>query len=734
MDKEQLIQQLMATFLDELEEHTAAFNRDLLALEKSASESERQELFNALFRTAHSLKGAARSVSVAPIEQVCHNLEDLLSALRDGRRALDRDVFGTLFAASDSIEEASMRLREQQDLSGAPVHGVIERLSRTDGPGQASPTEDGDAPVGSSRQPARAEVPSMRVAAEKLDELLSRTGELLVQGRRLDLWHDEVVTLRDLAGVLRREWSKFVHQVRSRDHVAAAALTEIPFLRRFVEFSGRNLQRLERDLDKVVAGLATDTRQVQQASTFIDDEVRRARMLPFSEACRGLERLVRDLAQSAGKEVDLVIEGGTIELDRAVLEGITDPLRQLVRNAIDHGLESPQERTRAGKRAAGRVTITANLQGSQVEIVVRDDGRGVDLEAVRSQLRKRGRPDAGDEQELLASLFLPGLSTATVVTDVSGRGAGLDIVNACIEALHGSIAVTSMAGQGMVFRAIVPLTLTTLRAFLLSVGGQTFALPTMNVDKLLRVSPMDLRTVEGREMLISTDAPLPIVPLSAVLALPQGDDVLAGKLPVVTVAAGGRRLAFIVDNFVSEQEIVIKNLGPRVKQTRFFSGGTILPSGEVALVLNAGNLVRAAFAHGAARRRQAEQRQPDSATRKKILLVEDSLTTRALEKSILEAAGYEVRTAVNGSEAWHFLQEQTVDLIVSDIEMPIMNGFELTESVRAARRLAGIPIVLVTARESDQDKSRGLEAGADAYLIKSAFDQRILLETIQRLL
>ncbi len=773
MDKDKLLKRLMATFLEELEEHVGALNRELLALEKEAEPPRRVELLQTLFRSAHSLKGAARSVNVAPIEGACHQMEEILSAARDGTTALPPEVFSLLFATADAIEEAAMRLREQQDLSSSPLAAVLPRLEAAVAAqggwsggeqwalGVESPEPDkpeaparedsppslalrvGEEPVSSdAHRPPTIEGGSVRVAAEKLDAFLAQAGELLVARRRVQSRSEDVISLRDFVHHWADQWRGVEKALRkwigkgASESAAHGSNGRLPrSVTATLGAAGDHLRQLEKDVDRLLGHMAADYRQLKHAAEGLDDELRRVRMFPFADACQGLDRMVRDLAQSGGKEVDLVIEGGAVELDRSVLEGLKDPLRHLVRNAVDHGAEPPEDRRRAGKRTQSRVTVTAVFRGTHVEVGVGDDGRGIDLDALREQLQRRNLPEPADERELARAIFLPGLSTSRLITDVSGRGVGLDVVKSRVEALHGTVDVTFTPGRGTRFALAVPLTLTTLRALLVGAGGQTLALAGTNVQKLVRVGPDDLASVAGREMLRLGDAPLPVAGLAETLGLPPRAPAVAGaRRPAVIVVAGEKRMAFVVDEFLAEQEVVIKNLGSRLRRVTLVSGATILPSGQIALVLNAANLIRAALARGPASTVTASPAGPAPAVKRRILVADDSVTTRTLEKSILEAAGYEVLVAADGAAAWRMLQERGADLLVSDVEMPRMDGITLAETVRASPRFRELPVVLVTARASEEDKARGARAGADAYLVKSAFDQKNLLETIAQLL
>ena len=498
---------------------------------------------------------------------------------------------------------------------------------------------------------------------------------------------------------------------------------------------GSNLRQLDKDLEQMATGMLADSRILKEAAGAVDDEVRRVRMLPFAEACQGLDRMVRDLARSTGKEVDLVIEGGDKELDRSVLEGLKDPLRHLVRNAVDHGAEPPEARLADGKSRRARLTVAAVLRGATVEVVVSDDGRGINLDALRQQARKKRLPEPADDRELARIIFLPGFSTAPLITDVSGRGVGLDVVKSRVEALHGSVDLTFTPGLGTCFTLAVPLTLTTLRVLLVTAAGQTFALVGTTVHKLVRADLTQLRSVEGRDMLALGGIPVPVASLAETLGLRERETLRAnGKTPVVVVAAGDKRLAFVVEEFQAEQEVVVKNLGARIRRLLHVSAATILPSGRIAPVLNTQNLIRTALQRAPATRLAPGQEQAAAQAKKRILVADDSVTTRTLEKSILEAAGYEVAIAADGADAWQLLQERGADLLVSDVDMPRMDGFTLTETIRASKRFHELPVVLVTARETEEDKARGITVQADAYLCKSGFDQKNLLETVAQLL
>jgi two-component system chemotaxis sensor kinase CheA len=501
--------------------------------------------------------------------------------------------------------------------------------------------------------------------------------------------------------------------------------------------NGQSLLYLENQLDHFKQDLIDDARQLGHASKSIQDDVHRIRMFPFAEACAGLERTVRDLARSTGKQVELIIEGGDIEMDRAVLESLGDPLLHLVRNAVDHGIESPDQRQAAQKNPVGTISVSASLRGSQVDIVVGDDGAGLNLDRIREKVRELQLPTPSDEQQLIRSVFRPGFSTASSVTDVSGRGVGMDVVKSQVEALHGTINVSSEPGGGTRFSLSVPLTLTTLSALFVRVGDQVVALPSSSVNKLTRFQRDDVHSTRGRNVLSLGAAPILVDSLARTMGMTSTSPQISGnRMLGVIIQSGSEQVVFLVDEVLREEEVVIKKLGPRIQRLRFVSGGVLLPSGGVALLLNAPELIKAA--NGEERLSASVQAtataKKATAPRRRLLVVDDSMTTRSLLKSILQSAGHEVIIAVDGQNAWDKLQREEVEMVVADVDMPIMDGFGLTKQIRGSERLRDLPVVLVTSRDSDEDKARGVEAGADAYVVKSAFDQTNILETIDQLL
>ncbi len=700
MNKEQLARRLLATFAAELEEQVGAMNADLLALEGNPTDADR---LRSIFRIAHSLKGAARAAGVPAIEQTCHTLEAMLADARDGKLILGRAEFGLLFSAADALGDARSRLTSGEVRQEPPAAGPASRA-----------TDHGDG--------------QLRVESAKLDALLGATSQLLITSGRAASRPAEAATLHDLAKRASETWTRHRRGLRRALERSDAA----PALVQAVADIEQGLAELRRGSDRIAVRAAEDARILAHATDDVADRARRLRMRPFAEACDQLPRAVRDLADTARKEVDLHIAGAEVEVDRAVLDGLREALLPLVRNAVDHGIETPVERARAGKPRRGAVRVTATLRGDGLTVTVADDGAGLDLSAIRARLASRGLPIPEDDRGLARTLFESGMSTRAEATPISGRGVGLDVVRAAMKRIRGVVDLAWIEGRGTTFMLECPPTLATIRAVLASVGPQLVAMPTAFVERLLRVRRDEVKQAEGRDVVIGPWGPIPLGSLARLLP-PLVERPATGARPVIVLRVAEQRLAVAVDELVAEQELVVRPVLRDQEPAPHVSGAAILGSGRVVLVLDPATIIGKGLGlDGAARVAFATDAETGRGPRR-ILVVDDSITTRTLEQSILEAAGYDVLTAADGADGWRLLQEQQCDLVLADVEMPRMDGFALCEAIRGSKRHTKLPVVLVTALETPEHRLRGLEAGADAYLGKSSFDQQALLDTIGQL-
>ena len=485
----------------------------------------------------------------------------------------------------------------------------------------------------------------------------------------------------------------------------------------------------------VDAATVAEFRDLSRVLNDLQERTMRARMVPVSTITDQLHRAVRDVARSVGKTVEWEVRGGDTELDRGVLQQLADPLLHLVRNAVDHGIETPAERLAAGKPEQAVVRLHAMQLGSEVIITVTDDGHGIDVARVREEAHQRGVDVSGiDDDEALHLIFRSGLSTARFVSDVSGRGVGLDIVRANVEAVRGRIEVRSEAGAGSEFRIVVPITLAVLPCLLLACGGHRYAIPMHSVLVSQAFDHDREAHAEGRAMVWVGDDAVPVAQLRDVLGL--GAEQRSDG-PLVVIAGATRRYAFQVDALIGQRDVVVKGLGRLLPRLDVLAGASVEPDGSILLVLDAAGLIdRARLARTGSQRigLALEQELSPQARHGSVLVVDDALTVRELQRSILERAGFRVRVASDGVEALALLAEEPSDLVLTDVEMPRMNGFALTEAIRSQPALANMPVLVLTSLSNDEDRQRGLEAGADGYIVKAAFDEAALLSAVDRLL
>lgn len=761
---EEIRRKLIATFQAEQREHLQTMMQGLLVLEREPDGPRRQAILDEIFREAHSLKGSARAVGMTAVESLGHALEELLSLTKDGRLPFTPDLFDLLYQSLDAVE---LVVAQVESGSGTPPASVLTLLSRLETAVQqpAAPPPPSVAPAPSAYPlPSAAADETIRVAVSKLDALMVQLSELVAVKIRAGQRLAEVEQLAQLAAAWQKDWraqrAQYHRLLRANPEVgngeAAANHPALPKeLLPLLEFLDRNQEHLRQFATQTNGLQRQFSHDLLRLSLVIDDleeEVKRVRMLPLTTITTTFDRMVRDLARQQEKRVTLAINGGETELDKRLLEQIKDPLLHLLRNGVDHGIEPTAVRQQQGKPAQATITISAGQQGNNVIITVQDDGAGLDVAqlretAVRRQLYTPAEAAALTDAEAAALIFRAGFSTSARVTDISGRGVGLDVARQNVEALHGSLNVAFTPGQGTVFTMILPLTLASSRGLLLTAGGQTFALPLTTVERLLFVKPAEITHLEGREVIVEQGQPIALAYLADLLELPATPPP-ADRLTVVIIGVAEKRLALVVDSLVGEQELVIKPLGSQLARVGGLMGATMLGSGQIVLVLHAADLLKLAA--------KPLSREPLSVTRKAtgnglrftdyasrsktVLIVDDSITTRTLEKNILEAQGYQVRLATNGEEALSLLvtdgsspDGRLPDVIVTDVNMPRLDGFDLTQRVKQDKRYKDIPIILVTSRDSAADKKRGIEVGADAYIVKNRFDQGNLLEMIEQL-
>ncbi len=751
---DEFLKRLLATFMVEAAEHITAISSGLIELEKSLPPERQAEIIEAVFRESHSMKGAARAVNQSVIESVCQSFEGVLSALKRREIVPSRDLLDLLHRSVNVIE-AVLSKGAGSKVVIRDLISELDKASTGSGLGEATKSAEIKSadvlfPVSDQTQPSEelaAPVPggtaeTIRISKQRLDSILLQAEGLLsakqLMAQRTAELHEVIAKL----AVLKKEWVK-IRPVMRRIGVAAGKNDGGALVKKMLDFldtQGEHIAKLHGSIAAIGKASEHDNRSVAAMADGLLDDLKSVSMLPFSSILEMMPKVVRDLAHDRGKDASLLTRGGEIEIDRRILDEMRDPLIHLVRNCIDHGIEAPRERTAADKPPAGTISINvAHREGKAVEITVSDDGAGVDTSKIVTSAMRLGlfspeEADELDEARLLSHIFRSGVTTSPMITDISGRGLGLAIVQEKVERLGGSVFCETYRGKGTTFRIFLPLALATFRGMLVLIDGRRFIIPITGIDCTVRVGRNKIKTVENRETINVGDRTIPFVPLRAVLEMPLKEKRGAAPefVEAAVLGAGEQRIAFGVDDIVNEQEVLVKDLGKQLARVRNVAGATVLGSGEVVLVLSVSDLLKSAV-RGAA---GAEPRLVPVETqvkKKSVLVVEDSITARTLVKNILEGAGYDVRTAVDGVDALTLIRTESFDVVVSDVDMPRMNGLDLTARIRADRKVAYLPVILVTALESREDRERGIDVGASAYIIKSSFDQSNLLEAIKRL-
>jgi two-component system, chemotaxis family, sensor kinase CheA len=750
--REQFLVRLRETFRVEASEHIEAITAGLLSFEH-ASDAERGAIVERIFREAHSLKGAARSVSLAGVEALCAELESIFVAMKREALKLSAEeldaihvamgILASLCGHSGGAPPPDLGEREQQALASLRRIASGTEASRQEPAAvgvasQTSVASEQPRPIG-QHAPAQRSVAApaaqdtVRVSTQKLSTILLEVEELV--GAKLAA-SGRASELRALAADF-ADWNQHRLRQGSRKRRSQQVPSRESELREAETLRARTL---EVSVRKLAAAAHLDALSLATIVDRLLEDSKKLLLLPCSYLLGAMPKIARELARDQGKDAEVVLGGEAVEIDRRVLDELKAPLVHLLRNCVDHGIERPDARSRLGKSSRGSIRITASaVEGNRVELTVADDGAGINAERVTAAAVRLGLIPAHQvgrltQAEVAGLIFHSGLSTTPIITDLSGRGLGLAIVREKVETLGGTIQVSSTPGAGTTFRMLVPLSLATFRGVIVVVAGHRFVLPTASVVRVTRVERDEIKTVENRQTITLNDRALSLVRMRDVLELTGPDDRAdRGIRPVVVVRAGERHVAFLVDEVRGEQEVMVKSLGPQLVRVRNIAGASISGSGAVIPILNAEDLVESASTAGAPAPTSAE-REIASERRGRLLIAEDSITARTLVKSILEGAGYEVIATVDGMDALTRLKTESFDLVVSDVDMPRLNGFELTARIRADKKLGELPVVLVTALGSQKDREYGIEVGANAYIVKSDFDQSNLLELIRRLL
>ena len=741
-------------FRAEADSTLAVLTAGLLALEAGAAGS--AETYEELMRAAHSLKGAARIVGVGAAVRVAHAMEDAFVAAQAGELMFSRAHIDELLAGVDLLtriaKSTEVEMAAWENESAGEIDGYLARLATAAHapiPPRAAPVAAAprtveaapppaavasvpSSPVASPAEPRpqKAETRVLRVGADNLNRLLGLASESLVESRWLRPYGLSVARLKRM----HRELGATLDQLRTQ---AGAASNDERFHEVFAEAQHR-LAACRSFLTERLVELDTFDRRATSLSDRLYAEAVAVRMRPFADGIGGFPRMVRDVARQLGKEARYEIAGEDTPVDREILEKLEAPIGHLLRNALDHGLETPERRSAAGKAEAGLIRLEARHQAGLLMITVSDDGRGADLEKIRDRVVERKLVDAAtatklSEAELLEFLFLPGFTMKEAVTDISGRGVGLDVVQSMVRAVRGTIRVSSTPGAGMRFQLQLPLTLSVVRALLFEVDGEPYAVPLGYITRALRLKPKAVEAAQGRLHFELDGRRIGLVAARQLLGRPAGP--ATEESAVVVLGEGDQRYGLIVDRFLGEKELVVQPLDARLGKVRDISAGAFMEDGAPVLILDVDDLAHSVDRLAATGRLLATaSRATVAVARKRILVIDDSLTVRELQRKLLEAQGYAVETAVDGMDGFNVARQGAFDLIVTDVDMPRRDGIELTRLLKADPRLKNTPVMIVSYKDREEDRMRGLDAGADYYLTKGSFQDDTMLHAVADLI
>lgn len=728
---------MMELFLVELETQTAVMNQALVELERN---HDHLQVVESLMRGAHSIKGAAKVVNINPIVLLAHAMEDCFVAIQKQELELTGEGIDHLFKAIDFFETMGKTpvkgiqvWLNQEKKTISQLTEQIQQYSR--GIFREKSTEVHLPPpdrkiVFQREKEGNKQDRVLRVTAKSLNRLMGLAGESLVESKWLQPFSDSLFKMKKTQDELSEEFealSELITDCKMDEHAHVC-----------IDSIRGQLNEQRHIINDRLTELELFIRRYSSLSDRLYREVIDSRMRPFADGVESFPRMVRDIAQELGKKVIFEIEGKGTQVDREILEKLEAPLSHLLRNAIDHGIETTQERIKAGKPPEGFVGIQAYHQAGMLAITVTDNGRGIDLDALKAkivekQLVSKKMADNLSETELIDFLFLPGFSTKKNVTHLSGRGVGLNIVQSAIQEIGGNIRVQSLLGKGTVFHLNLPLTLSVIRALIVEVRGEPYAFPLTRIDRALIIPQEQIEMIENRQYFSFEEQNIGIISLEEILGMASGGRTYS-NYSIIVISDRNNYYGVVVDRFLGERELVVQELDRRLGKVPDITAGGLMEDGDPVLIIDVEDLVRSIDSHlsggklhpilsGAIPIQEKKQS-------KKILIVDDSITVREVECRLLENKGYEVDVAVNGAEAWNAVRLGNYDLVITDVDMPRMSGIELTRLIKGDERFHNLPVMIVSYKEREADRLLGIDAGADYYLTKSSFHDQTLIQAV----
>ncbi|MBI5325475.1 MAG: response regulator [Ignavibacteriae bacterium] len=755
---------LLMTFRVEAEEHLKTLSNGLLSLEKTDKEK-MSGIIETIFREAHSLKGAARAVNLRIIEKVCQSLESVFSAMKKGLIQPHPDMFNIFHKSVNQLSEIisledneiNINMMKNIDMIITRIDGILKNNTEIvnteksiDSIGNQIGKEKKQVEISSSN--FQLETGYLKISSEKLNSLMLQAQELQsvkLQNKRninelkdvnklIEQWAKQSQNIKSSVKTLQfslMNKEKYLDERNRKDY--NDSLTKISS---FFEWGTDFIKNMDRKIRTIQSEQTQDDFMFGLMADNLLEDMKNIQLLKFSSLLEIFPKMLRDLSYSRGKEVDFEVIGSEIEIDRRILEEIKDPLIHIIRNCVDHGIEKPSERINKGKSHKGLIRINiSQSDADKIKIIISDDGAGIDLLKVKASALKLGICNLEEleklsSNEILNLVFYSGVSTSPFITDLSGRGLGLPIVKEKIEKLNGEVSIETAENIGTSFNLILPVTTATIGGLIVNESGQLFVIPSIYIDNVLRLKKSEIKSIENKNVFKYYEQFIPIVRLRDVLNLTKKPKLNEDEdsIKLVVLNSQQKKVGFQVDEIVNEQEVIVKELGKQLARVRNVYGATTIGGRELIIILNVPDLVKSTITapdlYKAAISPENEERK-----HKRILVVEDSITARTLLRGILESSGFDVRTAVDGLDAITILKGENFDMVISDVDMPNMNGFLLTEKIRADNKLSDLPVILVTSLDSRTDRERGIDVGANAYIVKSSFDESNLIEVIKRL-
>lgn len=773
--EDEFLKKLLVTFKIEADEHIKVISSGLFNLEKEKSQNVKGKIIETILREAHSLKGAARAVNIGDIELICQSIESLFSALKRSEITITPGLIDLLHQSMDylnkilgDVSSVSHELVDNQNSEQVEeLNKMLQSFLKPGDKDLKKPLLKGT-PAKMKQQKRNEELlvdniaaneilsiqsnnissETIKVPVKKMDLIMLQAEELLPIQLAMNQRVADLQAINSTLIEFRNEQTKISSELKTleRDNkILDNIVKKKSTVEKILGSLNKNdnyLKELEQSFTTLCNSSKLDSHSFKMVSDSLLDDMKKVLMLPLTSVVEILPKIVRELSKDQKKEVELIMNGTDIEIDRKILEEIKDPLIHLIRNCIDHGIEKPEERKRNNKSPKGLIKISAaQKDGAKFEILVADDGAGINFEKVKAsalKLKLVSEEEAGkiSQEQILELIFQSGISASPLVTNISGRGLGLAIVNEKIEKLGGSVTVETENNVGTTFRIVLPLTLAAFRGVLVGLGENVFVIPTSQIEHVAKVKRGAVKTVENKETIYLRGEVLSLISLADVLEINQngnGRDKQNDELQIIVVNNVNNKIAFSVDEVIGENEVLIKTLGKQFPSEKYISGVTVLGNGKVLPVINVFEIMKSA-AKKSIPIVSAEKTGKELLKKKSILLAEDSITTRTLLKNILEGAGYEVTTAVDGIDAFTKLRTANFNIVCSDVDMPRMGGFDLVTKIRSEKKFSDLPIVLITALESKEDRERGIDVGASAYILKSSFDQSHLLDVIRQLI